>query len=604
MALQENALAVMADELEFLLFDLLDVQKLTERPRFADHSRETFAAVLRTAQDVAGQHFSPHARKSDENEPRFENGRAVVIPEVKEALRHFAEAGFSAATADYEDGGMQLPFAVHMGAGALFAASNIATKSYTSLTAAAANIIASFGTPEQKRLFERPMREGRYFGTMVLTEPQAGSSLADVRTTATPAGDGTYRISGNKIFISGGDHEMGENIVHLVLARLPDAPAGVRGISLFIVPKTLVNQDGTPGERNDVALAGLIHKMGWRGTTSAMLNFGEKGGATGYLIGEPNRGLVYMFHMMNEARINVGSGAAALGYAAYRHALDYARERRQGRPVETKDATQPQVPIIGHADIRRMLLAQKAYAEGAVALCMFAATLIDDKHTAASEAERKDADDLLEILTPIVKSWPSQWSQETISLAIQVHGGYGYTREYPVEQLYRENRLNAIHEGTHGIQGMDLLGRKVVMNDGRAFELLCARISASANRAIGTPALAEEGRALVEALARVRSVTSGLSGQMADGKRAEVLANASVYLEALGHVVVAWIWLDQALCAQKLLDSGDPRHSALKGKLHACRYFMRWELPRIGPQLDRLEALDDTWAAMPEDWFH
>ena len=602
MALQDSALAAMADEIEFLLFDLLEVQKLADRPRFADHSRETFAAVLRTAQEVAGQHFAPHARKSDENEPRFENGRAVVIPEVKEALRHFANAGFSAATANYEDGGMQLPFAVHMGAGALFSATNIATKSYASLTAAAANIIGAFGTPEQRRLFERPMREGRYFGTMVLTEPQAGSSLADLRTAATPAQDGTYRITGNKLFISGGDHEMGENIVHLVLARLPDAPAGTRGISLFIVPKTLVNEDGTPGERNDVALAGLIHKMGWRGTTSAMLNFGEKGGAVGYLVGEPNRGLVYMFHMMNEARINVGSGAAALGYAAYRHALDYARERRQGRPVEARDAAQPQIPIIEHPDIRRMLLAQKAYAEGAVALCLFAATLIDDKQTAASEAGRREADDLLEILTPIVKSWPSQWSQETISLAMQVHGGYGYTREYPVEQLYRENRLNAIHEGTHGIQGLDLLGRKVVMNDARAFELLCGRIAAAADAAIGTRELAAEGRALAEALARVRTVTAGLAAAMASGKRSLVLANASVYLETLGHIVVGWIWLNQALCAQKLLDAGDPRHAALKGKLHACRYFMRWELPRTASQLDRLEALDDTWAAMPEDW--
>jgi hypothetical protein len=309
-----------------------------------------------------------------------------------------------------------------------------------------------------------------------------------------------------------------------------------------------------------------------------------------------------MFHMMNEARINVGSGSAALGYAAYRHALDYARERRQGRPVEAKDATQPQIPIIGHPDIRRMLLAQKAYAEGALALCLFAATLIDDRQTAATEAERKDAGDLLEILTPIVKSWPSQWSQEAISLAIQTHGGYGYTREYPVEQLYRDNRLNSLHEGTHGIHGIDLLGRKVAMDDGRAFALLCAHIASTASRAENTRALAPEGRALTDALTRVRSVTAGLVEAMTSGKRPLVLSNASIYMEVLGHLVVGWIWLRQALCAASLLEKHDTRQAALSGKIHAGRYFIRWELPRIETGLDRLEAMDDTWFSLPDAW--
>ncbi|HYG91362.1 MAG TPA: acyl-CoA dehydrogenase [Azospirillum sp.] len=588
-------------DLDFMLFELLDMDALFERPRFADHARETLAAAIDTAYAIAEDHFAPHNHKADENEPRFEDGRVVIIPEVKAALKQFIDAGFMAATADYELGGMQLPFTVHMATSALFAAANIGTKSYPSLTMAAANVLRSFGTSDQQARYMRPMLEGRFFGTMVLTEPQAGSSLSDLRTQAVPAQDGTYRITGNKIFISAGDHDLAENIVHLVLARLPGAPPGVKGISLFVVPKFLVNDDGTLGARNDVSLTGLIHKMGWRGTTSTMLNFGENGGAVGTLVGEPNKGLVYMFHMMNEARIGVGNGAAALGCAAYRHALAYARERPQGRALDSKDPTTPQVPIIEHPDVRRMLLAQKAYAEGALALCLTAARLVDDKDTAPTSEERADAHRLLEILTPMVKSWPSQWCQEAISLAIQVHGGYGFTREYPVEQLYRDNRLNPIHEGTHGIQALDLLGRKVTMEGGRAFALLCSRIESTVAEALRMPALSEEAAALGETVERVRTVTAALRDAIAAHGPTRALSNASVYLEMLGHVVVAWLWLRQGLLAEsRLLGVTDPDERAFyEGKRHACRYFLRWELPKTALQLDRLAALDDTWFATP-----
>ncbi|HYH22779.1 MAG TPA: acyl-CoA dehydrogenase [Azospirillum sp.] len=590
-------------DLDFLLFELLDIDALFARPRFADHARETLAAAIDTATAIARDHFAPHNRTADANEPRVEDGRVVLIPEVKEALKRFIDAGFMAATADYELGGMQLPFTIHMAVSALFAAANIGTKSYPSLTMAAANVLRAFGTPEQRDLYMRPMLEGRFFGTMVLTEPQAGSSLSDLRTAAVAAGDGTYRITGNKIFISAGDHELAENIIHLVLARIQGAPPGVKGISLFIVPKVLVNPDGTLGARNDVALAGLIHKMGWRGTTSTMLNFGEAGGAVGYLIGEPHKGLSYMFHMMNEARIGVGNGAAALGYAAYRHARAYAHERPQGRALDAKDPATPQVPIIGHPDVRRMLLAQKAYVEGALALCLTAARLVDDKDTAPTEAERADAHRLLEILTPMVKSWPSQWCQESISLAMQVHGGYGYTREYPVEQFYRDNRLNPIHEGTHGIQGLDLLGRKVVMENGRAFALLCERLEATVAAAARVPFLGEDAAALGATVERVKAVTGQLTRALAEHGPARALSNASVYLEMLGHVVVGWLWLRQALVAEARLPRADTaqERAFYEGKLHACRYFLRWELPKTGPQLDRLAALDDTWFATPPD---
>ena len=590
-------------DLDFLLFELLGTEALFRRPRFADHSRETVAAVLDTAYRIAEGHFAPHSRKADENEPRIERGKVVMIPEVADALRHFIDAGFMAATADYEYGGMQLPYTMQMVTSALFSAANIGTMGYPFLTMAAANLLRIFGTKEQRERYMRPMLEGRFFGTMALTEPQAGSSLADIRTTAVPAEDGSYRLTGNKIFISAGDHELSENIVHLVLARISGAPAGVKGISLFIVPKYLVNDDGSVGARNDVALAGLIHKMGYRGTTSTMLNFGEQGGAVGYLVGEPHKGLTYMFHMMNEARIAVGNGATALGYTAYLHSLQYAKERPQGRHQNAKSPLAPQIPIVEHADVRRMLLMQKAYVEGALALTLYAARLVDDEATAESEDDRAEAHDMLEILTPIVKSWPSQWCLEANFWAIQIHGGYGYTREYPVEQIYRDNRLNPIHEGTHGIQSLDLVGRKLRIDGGHAFGMLCRRIDRTLDHIRARPILAQYVAAFEPRLATTRATTANLLSAISQGGADEVIANASVYLEALGHVVVAWLWLEQAAVADIARErTGDQEEWAFyDGKVQACRYFLLWELPKIDAQLAHLSSLDRTWLSTSAD---
>jgi alkylation response protein AidB-like acyl-CoA dehydrogenase len=443
---------------------------------------------------------------------------------------------------------------------------------------------------------------------MCLSEPQAGSSLSDIVTRAEAQPDGTYRLKGNKMWISAGEHELSENIVHLVLAKVPDENGklipGVKGISLFIVPKILVNADGSLGERNDVVLAGLNHKMGYRGTTNCLLNFGEgkfkpqgKAGAIGYLVGEVHKGLANMFHMMNEARIGVGLGAVMLGYTGYLHALEYARERPQGRHPLAKDPAQPQIPIVQHTDVKRMLLAQKAYVEGGLALNLYCAKLVDDERTGESEDARKRASLLLDILTPIAKSWPSQWCLEANSLAIQVHGGYGYTREYNVEQFYRDNRLNPIHEGTHGIQGMDLLGRKVSMQGGAAFKALEAEMKKTIARALGVPELSSWAQSLAAVLQRVEKVTQAL---YAAGDMNKMLANASAYLEAFGHMVVAWIWLEQAWLAV-----GKDGHDAdfYKGKLQACAYFFRWELPKVKPQLDLLESIDTTTLDMQDAWF-
>ncbi|WP_151447174.1 acyl-CoA dehydrogenase [Lacisediminimonas profundi] len=595
-------------DLEFLLYEWLDAQALTRRQRFAEHSRETFDAAIDTCEQIATELFAPHNKKSDQNEPHFDGERVHIIPEVKAALDAFSAAGLLAAGHDFDQGGMQLPCLVEKAAFAYFKAANVGTAAYPFLTIGNANTLLKCGTPEQIGMFVKPMLEGRYFGTMCLSEPQAGSSLSDITTRAEPQADGSYRLTGNKMWISAGEHELSENIIHLVLAKVPGPDGkpipGVKGISLFIVPKFLVQPDGSLGERNDVVLAGLNHKMGYRGTTNCLLNFGEgkfrpggSAGAVGYLVGEVHRGLANMFHMMNEARIGVGLGAVALGYTGYLHALDYARNRPQGRHPLNKDPSQPQLKIIEHTDVKRMLLAQKTYVEGGMALCLYCARLVDEQRTAADDAARQRAGLLLDILTPIAKSWPSQWCLEANNLAIQVHGGYGYTREYNVEQFYRDNRLNPIHEGTHGIHGLDLLGRKVVMQDGAALKALGEQIQATIQCSQAAPELAGYGQALRTALQRVAKATGALH---AAGDTNKTLANASLYLEAFGHVVLAWIWLEQALAAHK---GSLPDADFYRGKMQANAYFYRWELPKVHQQLDLLESIDTTALDMQDAWF-
>ncbi|MCF8200033.1 MAG: acyl-CoA dehydrogenase, partial [Sulfuritalea sp.] len=587
---------------------------------YAEHNKETFLAVLDTAEAMATEKFAPHNRKADENEPTFDGQRVTMIPEVADALKAFCDAGFIAAAHDFERGGMQLPVVMTQAGFSLFKSANVGTAAYPFLTIGNANVIHRFGTEAQHKKYLEPLLAGRFFGTMALTEPQAGSSLSDITTSATPNADGTYSISGNKIFISAGDHELSENIVHLVLAKIPGGPPGVKGISLFIVPKFRVNDDGSLGPKNDVTLTGLIHKMGYRGTTSTMLAFGEKGACIGELVGEPHKGLSYMFHMMNEARIGVGMGAVMLGYRGYLASLDYAKERPQGRAPTNKNPADPQLPIIEHADVRRMLLAQKAYVEGGYALCLYCARLVDEQRTqkvgdggTAAEARALHARDsasraseagmLLDLLTPIAKSWPSQWCLEANNLAIQIHGGYGYTREYPVEQFYRDNRLNPIHEGTHGIQALDLLGRKALMNNGAAMKLFAAEVQKSIGEAGNDEALAVYAAELGTALEDVATTLRVLAPVLATNPTL-ALANAVLFLEAFGHTVIAWIWLRQALAAQRGLQQGAAIDAAFyRGKLAACRWFYRWELPKTRQWHELLRSLDDTTLAMSPESF-
>ena len=587
-------------DLEFLLYEWLRVDELTKRDRFAEHSRETFDGVLDLNEDLAEKYFAPHNKKSDAHEPTFDGTTVTVIPEVGAALAAYANADLIGAGLDVSLGGAQLPSCVAQAGFAYVGAANVSTSGYLMLTIANANLIAKFGDDAQIETFLKPMLAGRFTGTMALSEAQAGSSLADVLTRAEPQDDGSYRLFGSKMWISGAEHEMTENIVNLVLAKIPGGPAGTKGISLFIVPKYLVEADGSRGPRNDVTLAGLNHKMGQRGITNTVLNFGEGGhgpggrpGAVGYLVGEPHRGLIYMFHMMNEARLAVGMGAVSLGYTGYLKAVQYARERPQGRLV--KDPTTPQVPIVEHADVKRMLLAQKAYVEGGLALGLYCTKLVDLQRTAESDQEARSTSLLLDILVPVAKSWPSQWCLAANDLAIQVHGGYGYTREYDVEQHYRDNRLNPIHEGTHGIQSLDLLGRKVTQHGGASLAELGRAVTATIEQA---GAAGSEGARLAAELQSSWQRLVDVTGTMfASGDTEATLANSAIYLEAFGHVVLAWIWLEQFVVA------AGHQSDFYEGKRQAARYFFRYELPRTASQLDLLESLDRTTLEMRDAWF-
>jgi alkylation response protein AidB-like acyl-CoA dehydrogenase len=587
--------------LDFLLYELFDFGQLLGHASFAAYDRETISGIMDLAQEIAENEFLPSAALLDANEPRFVDGKVVIAPQARTALQACADAGLFAAGFPTEAGGLQLPWTATTLINGFFSCANLPLANYQFLTTANANLINTFGTEEQKTLFLPPLLAGRWFGTMCLSEPQAGSSLSDIRTRAEPDGNGVYRVIGSKMWISGGDHELSENIVHLVLARLPDAPAGVKGISLFIVPRFRVQADGSLGDWNNIALAGLNHKMGQRGTTNCLLNFGEGGDTVGYLVGEPHHGLSYMFHMMNEARIGVGTNAIMSALGGYLFSLDYARTRPQGRRLGQKDPRTPQVPIIEHADVRRMLLQQKSAVEGALALATYCMLLVDRLTIDSNGAEREDLKLLLEILTPVAKSWPSEHCLKANDNAIQVLGGYGYTRDYPVERLYRDNRLNHIHEGTFGIQGLDLLGRKVRLQDGRALELLLVRIQATINQAAIHADFAQDVALLGDAVDALKAATDAVA-ECADSERA--LANATIYLDAFGHVVIGWLWLRQALVAVQALELENTADTAFyAGKIAAFRYFFRYELPSVFYRFGLVRSLDKTCLDMRAEEF-
>ncbi len=506
----------------------------------------------------------------------------MLPAEIGSALAAFRAQGFPGMTASTAHGGLGLPRLAANSAFLWFQAANVSIANYAMLSMSAAELLAAHATAEQKARYLTPLIEGRYFGTMALSEPQAGSSLGDITTRATPLGDGNYAIRGTKMWISGGEHDMAENIVHLMLARIDGAPAGVKGLSLFAVPRKRLDEQGRPGIWNNIALAGLNHKMGQRGTVNTILNIGEGGETIGEIIGRPGEGLACMFTMMNEARIGVSMGAVAHASAGFLHSLAYARERHQGRLPDNRDPASGQVPLVAHADVRRMLVAQKIAAEGGIALGLKLAGLADLKKAAPSQQERTDAGLLLDLLTPVFKAWVSEECLTANFNSIQVLGGAGYTRDHPVEQHYRDNRLNPIHEGTNGIQAIDLLGRKLAMADGRALRLLSETIGKTRGPC---------GAQAIRGIAALEQATARLTLLRAEAGASASLAHAADVMEIAGATAMLWMWaeMDHAATQVSSRDTATDR-PFFEGKIATAAAAAAYLAPRIDGALARIVA--------------
>lgn len=592
-------------DLQFNLYQLLDVEQLVQYPYFQDHNRESFDMVLDAAEQIADKMLRPLLTEMDRNEPQLVDGKIRVHERMKAITRRFGEDGWINATFSYEEGGQQLPATVHNAAAFIFQAANYSASVYPFLTTGAANLIRSFGSQELIDTYTPNMYNGRWQGTMALTEPNAGSSLSDISTSAEPTQiAGIYKIQGQKIFISCGDHDACENVVHLLLAKIKGGPIGTKGISLFIVPQQRVTPEGLVP--NGVTTAGVYHKMGYKGAPIAHLMFGSDADCVGYLVGEEHKGLSYMFQMMNEARVGVGTNAAAIGTAAYYASLAYAKERPQGRPIAAKDPAQPQTLIIHHADVKRMLLFQKSVVEGSLSLLLQCGLWADIAHVATG-ADQEKAQLLLDLLTPIAKSYPSEMCCQTTSAAVQILGGAGYTTDFPLEQYYREARIHPIHEGTTGIHGLDLLGRKITLKGGKAVQLLAEEMSltiAQAKAAVNEPKLPIWAEQLEKTLLKVQQVTGHLLA-IAPQNVESFLADATLYLEMFGITTIAWQWLKQATEAnKKLVDTNaDSERHFYQGKIATAHYFFEYELVKTTALAKRLLSQNQATVEMQPEWF-
>lgn len=583
--------------IQFILDEVFNVQELTQYPYYADHSQETFQMILDTAYKIATNLMFPVLKDLDRESPEWTDGSVKVHSAVKQYLQEMGQGGWIQADKPYDIGGQQIPITLKQMINYVFAAANYSLFAYPSLTAGAANLIYTFGSEEMKNTYLEKMYAGEWQGTMALTEPDVGSSLGDLATQAEETGQGYYLMKGTKIFISAGNHDAVENVIHLMLARIKGAPAGVKGISLFVVPKYRINDKGEY-EYNDVFCGGIEHKLGYRGCPICQLNMGENKDCRGFLVGIPNQGLGYMFQMMNEARVGVGLGAAAKATAAYYASLEYAQQRLQGRRLSVKDPNSPMIAIINHPDIKRMLLFQRAIVEGTLSLAM-QLSIYEDLAKMGVDHERHEL--LIDLLVPIMKSYPAEMGILSTSAAIQIHGGYGFCGDFPVEQYYRDIRIDTLHEGTTCIQGQDILGRKVVMKQGMAFTCFQNEINNTINQAEKIRELADMAEILQNALQCLAEVTNSLLGLAAQGKNDEFLADSVLYLELISIIAIAWQWLKQAITAVTALASqpADLDIDFYQGKIYTCKFYFDYELPKIEGLAIRLKSSSKVTVDMP-----
>jgi butyryl-CoA dehydrogenase len=575
--------------LKFILHQQLKASELSQYPYFEHLDKEAFDMVLDAAVQLGDQVLFPYYQDADRKQPLLQDGKVSVHPQVKTYIRAMAQAGFIGATAPFEEGGQQLPEVLNSAIGFILGAANNGLTSYTGLTNGAANLIITFGTDALKKAYVARMLAGEWQGTMALTEPQAGSSLSDITSSAEPTEQGHYLMRGQKIFISAGDHDQVENTVHLMLARIKGAPAGTKGISLFVIPQKRFDQKGVLID-NDVVSAGMYHKMGQKATPALHLICGDRNNCYGYLVGEPNKGLPYMFQMMNEARIGVGLTGVSIASAAYYASLEYARERPQSRRLNNRDLNTPQIPIIHHPDVKRMLLYQKSVVEGSLALLLECAWYGD--MAKVSEGPKKEKYKLLlDLLTPVAKTYPTEAGIQSVSQGLQCLGGYGYCEDFPLEQLYRDIRITSIYEGTTGIQSLDLLGRKITMHHGKALQYFMEEITQAIEEADKLDALKLYALMLSKEVERLSRVTKHMLEIGSTGDAERFLSDATLYLEFFSLVTLAWQWLKQGTTASQTLISENIQGEELtfhESKVHTMKYFFHYELPKTAGLATRL----------------
>lgn len=606
-------------DVDFVLHEQLQVEKLSKHAQYADFNKKTVDMVVTEARSLSLKELLPTQKPGDEEGCRLENGEVHVPECYYKAYNLLKDGEWVAMTEDPEWGGQGMPKSVSLAALEYLLGGNVALMLYLGLTHGAGKLVETFGTDEQKNLFLKKMYSGEWSGTMLLTEPEAGSDVGALTTTAVKNDDGTYSITGNKIFISGGEHNMTKNIIHPTLARIEGAPAGTKGISLFLVPKLWVNDDGSLGEPNDVVCTGIEEKLGIHGNCTCTLALGSKGKCRGTLLGQENKGMRAMFLMMNEARQLVGVQGFALASSAYMYALDYARQRVQGKNLlQSRDADAPSVPIIQHPDVRRQLLTMKSFVEGMRSLIYYAGWCHDQVVTAKDEAHKARYEGLIEVLTPIIKGYITDRAFEMCNHGIQIYGGYGFTKEYPVEQLMRDCRITMIYEGTNGIQAMDLLGRKLGMNKGQAVMDLFGEIQKTVALAKAVPALEDLAARFEKALNKLGEVAMHIGGTAMSPKVMHAFAHAYSFMDVVGDVSMAWMLLWRAAIAapqlEKLAGSLDPQARADKaasnknaayyeGQLRSAEFFIHNLLPVTVGKMITILGANSSVVDIPEASF-
>jgi hypothetical protein len=612
---------VLADrrDVDFVLYEQLEVEKLCKHPRYAEFNRKTFDLLVNEARNFSIKEILPTIKESDENGARFENGKVITPECYKKPYKLMVDGEWIAMTEDPEVGGQGFPHSVGQAALDWMIGASFAFIAYGLAGHGTAKMIEIFGTPKQKELYLKKLYAGHWTGTMVLTEPEAGSDVGNLVTSAKPNGDGTYTITGNKIFITNGEHDLAPNIIHPVLARIEGAPKGTKGISLFIVPKIWVNEDGSLGEENDVVCTGIEEKMGLHGSATCQLTFGGKGKCKGVLLGEANKGMRVMFYMMNEARLAVGAIGASNASTAYMYSLDYARQRRQGRDLlEFANPDAQPVAIINHPDVRRMLMWMKSLTEGMRSLVYYGAWCFDRIATAKDDEDKAYYEGIIDMLTPIIKSYCTDKGFEVCVEAIQIYGGYGYTKDFPVEQLARDSKINSIYEGTNGIQAMDLLGRKMGMKQGALFMNLLGEINKTAALAKGIDGLAPLAQSLENATGKLAQVAMELGKAAMSAKVKAAFSHAKPFLDCMGDVVMGWMLLWRAtVAAPKLAElAGGSDEAAVNaaaaknknaafylGQVGSARYFINSVLPGTLGKMDAIAATDSAAVDIPDESF-